>query len=385
MKRNKVFLTLKFQITVKTEEIKMKNIKLKSVLLPIALAVSPTFMAQAADAETQSQIEALQRRLAELESGDKKEQARKEDYGVTVYGSFRPALTYNDFGNGESSTDVTDFFSRIGFKGDIKVSDGVTAFYRGEWDIDVEADADFGDARLGFVGLEGSFGRVALGKQWSPHYNIVAEATDLFNNRSSPFGYDEASPFRTNQMVTYSYAKGGFKLDAGLQFNGDIENSAGGDNSQANNTAQVDSGSIGVSYSFGDFYLGASYLDQQLDVNDERDFRAVAGSWKVNKDLYVAVTYQDIERTMGTIVYDQSSLDIAASYAINDKYTFKTSYFDWDGDGQGRTFDGYNFTIEKQLNSSVRVFAEWLSRDFEGADTQESLSVGMRYDFEGLF
>ncbi|MGB1412922.1 MAG: hypothetical protein ACPG69_07000, partial [Candidatus Pseudothioglobus sp.] len=38
-----------------------------------------------------------------------------------------------------------------------------------------------------------------------------------------------------------------------------------------NNTEQVDSGSIGVSYSFGDFYLGASYLDQQLDVDDERD------------------------------------------------------------------------------------------------------------------
>jgi predicted porin len=363
----------------------MKNMKLKFALLPIALAISPTFMAQAADADTQSQIEALQKRLAELENADKKEEARKENYGITVYGSFRPALTYNDFGNGDSSTDVTDFFSRLGFKGDIKVNNDITAFYQGEWDIDVEADADFGDARLGFVGLEGSFGRVALGKQWSPHYNIVAEATDLFNNRSSPFGYDEASPFRTNQMVTYSYTNGGFKLDAGLQFNGDTENSAGGDNSEANSTEHVDSGSIGVSYSFGDFYVGASYLDQQLDDNDERDFRAVAGSWKVNKDLYVAVTYQDIERTMGAVAYDQSSLDIAASYALTENYTFKTSYFDWDGDGQGRTFDGYNFTLENQLNDSVRVFVEWLSRDFEGADTQESLSVGMRYDFEGLF
>jgi predicted porin len=369
----------------KTEEIEMKNIKLKSVLLPIALAISPTFLAHAADADTQSQIDALQRRLAELESEDKKEQARKENYGVTVYGSFRPALTYSDFGNDESSTDVTDFFSRIGFKGDIKVNESITAFYQGEWDIDVEADADFGDARLGFVGLEGDFGRVALGKQWSPHYNIVAEATDIFNNRSSPFGYDEASPFRTNQMVTYSYSNGGFKLDAGLQFNGDAENSAGGDNSQANNTEQVDSGSIGVSYSFGDFYLGASYLDQQLDVDDERDFRAVAGSWKVSKDFYVAVTYQDIERTMGTITYDQSSFDIAASYALSKNYTFKTSYFDWDGDGQGRTFDGYNLTLENQLNDSVKVFVEYLTRDIEGGEQQKHVSVGMRYDFEGLF
>lgn len=363
----------------------MKNIKLKSVLLPIALAVSSTFMVQAADAETQSQIEALQKRLVELESEGKKEKVRKEDYGVTVYGSFRPALTYSDFGNDETSTDVTDFFSRIGFKGDIKVNDSITAFYRGEWDIDVEADADFGDARLGFVGLEGSFGRVALGKQWSPHYNIVAEATDIFNNRSSPFGYDEASPFRANQMVTYSYASGGFKLDAGVQFNGNVENSAGGDNSQANDTDHVDSGSIGVSYSFGDFYVGASYLDQQLSDTEERDFRAVAGSWKINDSIYVAVTYQDIERSTDAVVYDQSSFDVAASFALNKNYTFKTSYFDWDGDGQGRTFDGYNLTLENQLNDSVRVFVEWLSRDIEGGEQQKHLSVGMRYDFEGLF
>lgn len=364
----------------------MKNFKIKTSLISLAI-ILPTFASYAETSEEvlQKQLAEITVRLAELENGDKKEQARKEDYGVTVYGSFRPALTYNDFGNGESSTDVTDFFSRIGFKGDIKVNDNLTAFYQGEWDIDVEADADFGDARLGFVGLEGSFGRIALGKQWSPHYNIVAEATDLFNNRSSPFGYDEASPFRTNQMVTYSYTRGGFKLDAGLQFNGSTENSAGGDNSEANSTEHVDSGSIGVSYSFGDFYVGASYLDQQLDSDDERDFRAVAGSWKINDALYVAVTYQDIERSVNAVTYEQSSLDIAGSYALSNNYTFKTSYFEWDGDGKGRTFDGYNFTLEKQLNGSVRVFVEWLSRDFENDEKQEGVSIGVRYDFEGSF
>ncbi|TPH19285.1 porin [Litorilituus lipolyticus] len=371
----------------------MKNFKLKPVLLPLMLAM-PVFAANAADSgeqkkaseqDVQSQLETLQRRLADLENKDNKEAQRKENYGVTLYGSLRPALTYSDFGDGESSTDVTDFFSRVGFKGDIAVNESITAFYQGEWDIDVEADADFGDARLGFAGLRGSFGQVAIGKQWSPHYNIVAEVTDIFNNRSSPFGYDEASPFRTNQMVTYSYTKGGFKLDAGLQFNGSAENSAGGDNSQANDVDHVDSGSIGVGYSFGDFYVGASYLDQELGGLEERDFRSIAGSWKVNETIYLAATYQDIERDTGAMVYNQSSFDVAASFSLPKNYTFKTSYFDWDGDGQGRTFDGYNLTLENQLNDSVRVFVEWLSRDIEDANTQNHLSVGIRYDFEGLF
>lgn len=369
----------------------MKNFKLKPVLLPLLIAM-PAFAANAADnndsqaskQDIQAQLELLQRRLADLEEKDVKEAARKEDYGVTVYGSFRPALTYSDFGD-DSSTDITDFFSRIGFKGDIAVNDSVTAFYRGEWDIDVEADADFGDARLGFVGLKGDFGQIAIGKQWTPHYNIVAEVTDIFNNRSSPFAYDEASPFRANQMVTYSYSSGGFKLDAGVQFNGSVDNSAGGDNSQANDTDHVDASSVGVSYRFSDFYLGASVLSQELGNGAERDYTSFAGSWQISPALYVAATYQDIERDEGVMVYDQTSLDISASYAINENYTFKTAYFDWDGDGQGRTFDGYNFTIENQLNDSVRVFVEWLSRDVEGVDTQNHLSVGMRYDFESSF
>lgn len=368
------------------DEETMKSTNRKFVLVPLLAALLPAYASAAESKEDiQKQLDQLQSRLAELEQADKKEETRKEDYGVTVYGSLRPALTYSDFGADRSSTDITDFFSRIGFKGDIDVGNGITAFYRGEWDIDVEADADFGDARLGYVGLEGAFGRVAIGKQWSPHYNIVAEVTDLFNNRSSPFAYDEASPFRTNQMVTYSYSKGGFKLDAGVQFNGNTEYSAGGDNSEADLNDHVDSGSIGVGYDFGDVYIGVSHLDQQLDTDDERKFNAVAASWKVSERVYVAVTYQDISRDKGLESYDQSSLDIGASFAINERYTFKTSYFDWDGDGLGRTFDGYNLTIENQLNSDVKVFAEWLSRDIEGGETQNHLSVGMRYDFEGTF
>lgn len=363
----------------------MKNITSKHVLLPLVMAMFPIFSTHAASKEDiQKQLDALQSRLAELEQADQK-QAQDKGHDITVYGSFRPALTYSDFGNDQSSTDITDFFSRIGFKGDIGVGNGLTAFYHGEWDVDVEADADFGDARLGYVGIKGDFGRVAIGKQWSPHYNIVAEVTDLFNNRSSPFGYDEASPFRTNQMVTYQYSKGGFKLDAGLQFNGNTDYSAGGDNSQADRNDHVDSGSIGVGYSFGDFYVGASYLDQQLDVSDERKFRSVAASWKISESVYVAMTYQDIERNMTNLVYDQSSLDVGASFALSNNFTFKTSYFDWDGDGLGRTFDGYNLTLENQLNDSVRVFVEWLTRDIEGGEKQNHLSVGMRYDFAGTF
>ena len=348
---------------------------------------------------------------------------KDKEYGVTVYGSLRPALTHSDFGK-SSSTDVTDFLSRVGVKGEVVVSDSLTAFYRGEWDVDIEDDADFGDARLGYVGIKGRAGQIAIGKQWNPHFNIVAEVTDIFNHRSSPFGYDEASPFRTPQMLTYSYSQGGFRLDSGIQFDGDPEESAGGGNSTASEPDHIDSASLGIGYGMGDFYAGISYLDQQGGSDYERSFLGLAASWNVTDDFYLAVTYQDIdadnvgedvERTdadgnvvmeytshshdesdINTIIpeggkpvydtvysdYDQSSFDLAASLALGGGYKLKAAYFDWDGDGNGRSFDGYNLTIENQISDSVRIFAEWLRRDIERGEEQDHLSIGLRYDFE---
>ena len=116
--------------------------------------------------------------------------AKHKKYGVTVYGSLRPSLTYSDIGD-DTKTDVTDFLSRVGVKGHVAISDSLSAFYRGEWETEIEDNGDFGKARLAYVGLKGGLGQIAIGKQWDPHFNIVAEVTDIFNHSSSPFGYDE--------------------------------------------------------------------------------------------------------------------------------------------------------------------------------------------------
>ncbi len=381
----------------------------------------------------QQQLEALREQVDQLKematmADSKADQAmastlkEEKKYGITLYGSIRPALTNADFGD-SSSTDITDFLSRVGVKGDVAVRDGLTAFYRGEWDTDLEANGDLGDARLGYVGLKGSLGQIAIGKQWDPHFNIVAEVVDIFNHRSSPFGYDEVSPFRSNQILTYSFSSGGFKLDSGIRFDGDPENGAGGNNSSATEPNHIDAASVGIGYSTGDFYAGVSYLDQQGGDDYERSFTGVAASWNVTDNLYVAATYQDIEadnvgdkvqRTdvngdvvmeldtsshshdgNGNVVhgmkpvydtvyndYDQSSFDLAASLSMGGGYKLKAAYFDWDGDGDGRSFDGYNLTLENQMSDTVRIFAEWLRRDIEHGEEHDFLSIGLRYDFE---
>ena len=305
--------------------------------------------------------------------------AKHKKYGVTVYGSLRPSLTYSDIGD-DTKTDVTDFLSRVGVKGHVAISDSLSAFYRGEWETEIEDNGDFGKARLAYVGLKGGLGQIAIGKQWDPHYNIVAEVTDIFNHSSSPFGYDEASPFRTNQLVTYSVSLGGLNLQSGFRFDG------------SEKPDDADAGSIGVGYRMGPLYAGVSYLEQHGADDQERSFTGLAASMDVSENLYLAITYQDIEDDnvavedadghTDIVDYDQSSVDLAAAMALGGGYKLKTSYFDWDGDGDGRSFDGYNLTIENQLNDKVRVFAEYLQRDIEGGEEEDYVSLGLRYDFE---
>ncbi|MXY14896.1 MAG: porin [Proteobacteria bacterium] len=351
--------------------------------------------------EQQRQLEALQKQVEHLKevatAADSHAQhavaeATKKQ-GVVVYGSLRPSLTYSDFGD-DTTYDVTDFLSRVGVKGHVDISEGLTAFYRGEWDADIEANGDFGDARLAYVGVTTGLGQIAIGKQWDPHFNIVAEVTDIFNHRSSPFAYDEISPFRTNQLVTYSASMGGLNLQAGARFDGTPDNSAGGAEDNSTEPDDADAGSVGIGYRMGPLYAGVSYLEVHHAEDREQTFLGLAASMDVSENLYLAVTYQDIEdddRMLddGHVVdLDQSSLDIAAAMALGGGYKLKASYFDWDGDedehehAPGRSFDGYNLTLENQVNKNLRVYAEWLQRDIDDVDEHDHISVGFRYDFE---
>ena len=111
---------------------------------------------------------------------------KDNDVDISLYGRFWPRLTFRD--GSQSSTDITDALSRVGIAAKSEVTDSVTALLTGEWDVDIEANGDFGDARQAFAGLQSTdYGLVAIGKQWDPHYNVVAQVTDVYYHRSSPF------------------------------------------------------------------------------------------------------------------------------------------------------------------------------------------------------
>ena len=305
-------------------------------------------------------------------------EAMVKDTDVSIYGRFWPRVTYNSVDGGDSSTDITDALSRVGIKANTQITETLSAVLHGEWDVDIEDNGNFGDARLAYVGLGSeSLGMVAIGKQWDPYYNLVAEVTDIYYHRASPFGYDQEGPFRSTNLVTYANSIGGLKINAGMQVDGVSGSKDGGEHSD-----NVDAASVGASLRSGPFYIGVSYLRQNMDDDGiERDSFGVGGSLNVMENLYLAVTYQYI-----TDNHDDGrelnpfTLDVAASYSFGGVKAL-AGYFMSDKD-DGDELMGYNVTLIKEVHPALDVFAEWVLTDKDQGDDVNTFSLGFRYDFD---
>ena len=302
---------------------------------------------------------------------------------VSLYGRLWPKVTYASPSDGDASTDITDAISRLGVAANYQLTDTLTAVALVEARVNLNRNGDgrkpdqgdyFLTENLGYVGLESShLGLFAIGTQWNPYYNIVAAVTDVYYHSSSPFGYDNKGPFREEQIVRYALSFSGVSLDLGVQFKG-----------QAEGDEDFDKVYAGVGYSYGPVYVGLGYLGQDMGT-DRREYAGLGASLSVTDDLYLAVTYQAIEYDLGP---DADSLDVAATYAFGSGYTLIGGFFTYDADTETSDQDhaGYNLTLVKALTGNVKVFAEWLRKDFQDDsdrrdETDDQFSLGIRIDF----
>ena len=305
----------------------------------------------------------------------------ESDTSVSLYGRLWPKITYVAPSEGDESTDITDAISRLGVAANYKLTDTLTAVALVEARVNLNRNGDgrkphegdyFLTENLGYVGLESSdLGLFAIGTQWNPYYNIVAGVTDVYYHSSSPFGYDNVSPFREEKLVRYALSFSGVSLDLGAQLKG-----------QGAGDEDYDKVYAGVGYSYGPVYVGVAYLGDASGM-EQVDYVGLGASLSLIDNLYLAITYQTLDYEMAA---DGESLDLAATYSFGSGYTLIGGIFTYDADVDTSDLHhmGHNLTLVKALNSNVKVFAEWLRHDFdEGSDgeTVDQLSLGIRIDF----
>lgn len=350
----------------------MKQFKLKSAVLMLSIA-APIFAVQANNNtettdELRTELQQIQQRLATLEAQDEVAEG-PSDTQFNFYGSLRPTfgLTHS---NSDDVWDVGDANSRIGFAAEHQLGNGLTGFAKGEFKVDIKDDGDFGDARKAYVGLEGFFGRVAIGKQ-AVTQEIISDPVDIFNRSGTPLAYDSASPFRLNNLVTYRKQFGDVLFSADAQFDGN----KGSGGSDFVNT--------GILYKSDLIYLALAYYNRELeDGTDENTVGATLA--KSFGSLYIATAYQNIEKDS----VDGSTLDIVASYPINEIYKIKVGvsrYDDGGNDISSSNYNAYNTTLEWHKTSEFSTFIEYQKTDFEYRETNDQIIVGMRYNFDYKF
>ncbi len=359
---------------------------IKLALLPLAIGASFAQAADVSKAELKQQLDQIQQRLAELEKEPQTTAAPKAKeesrHTLNFYGTLRPTFGVNSTDDG-SNWDVGDALSRIGIATEHKLNNGLTAFAKGEFKVNIQANGDFGEARKAYVGVKGDFGRVAIGKQASTQYNMIADPVDIFNRASTPLAYDHASPFRVNNLVTYRKSFGDFDFSVDGQFDGSDGDSG------------ADLFNSGLQYSANGLRAAVAYYsrDAALGAEDSAIGFSVSKSFG---DLYLAASYQDREITdfvevseAGASIYDASgsTLDLVAAYKINSTYKakFGVSVFE---DGKSgfvsNDFNAYNATIEYHTSPDFYMFAEVQQNDFEFEHNPDStqFNVGFRYNFD---
>lgn len=136
---------------------------------------------------------------------------------VTLFGAVDLALAYEK-NSGKSAARLDNGWSsgsRVGFKGEDDIGNGLSVTYHLEMGLSADTGA-LGNAGLGFgrqstIGLKGAFGAILAGRQYLPMW-LNAPKFDPFGDMlggdsANLFNYSDA---RVNNSISYGYEKNGF-------------------------------------------------------------------------------------------------------------------------------------------------------------------------------
>ena len=274
-----------------------------------------------------------------------------------LYGKVNVSLVNSDSGS-EDTWKLNSNASRIGLKGSTQVSEGLTVFYKTEFQVDVDGDGDVFKQRNIYAGVKGSFGSLLAGKNDTPT-KLAQKKIDLFNDLEGDIKKTFAGENRMSNIVAYTTPKYGnfsatYAVMPGEEDGGSLS----------------DATSYSVNYSKGDLYVAVAG-----DSNVKgADLVRVISQYKVDA-WQLGLMYQDNDTT------DESGYFASAAYKI-DNITYKAQYGsnenDTDGSDKTTLSLGADFKLAKNTKSFV-FFTDNESSD--EASSTKTFGLGLEHKF----
>lgn len=280
---------------------------------------------------------------------------------VTIYGLLDVNLASERAGGlKRNAMDVSELNgSRLGFRGTEDLGNGLKAIYTLETGIATDVGGFGGDAfqRQTFLGLEGSFGRVTVGRQYSPAFVALDpfEATGSSDRSAGMLHRKTGSvargyQVRFNNMIKYrSPDMAGFSVDAGYW--------TGAENVSTDSDVRRAGRGYGLTgmYKNGPF-SGAlttqSYLSN--DTGGRATTHGIAGAYDFGVVKLYALYSQDKERgSQGS--GKARSYSLGAEIPVSAVGTVAVSYGNRNESGEANTEDASGASIYYMHNLSKRT------------------------------
>jgi len=313
--------------------------------------------------------------------------------------------------------------SAFGIKGSEDLGNGLSAFFKLEFQVDPTQRAKNITDRDQFIGLKMKrFGKLSFGTM-STAYKAPGKKIDAFyrtNLQSRNIGLQsnlhsgagEQGQGRGENMVRYDSPKfSGFGVLATYQFDNDKQDTgspACPPGATASSCDDDDPYSIGITYKGGNFFAAASYISTQQS-NDAEAAQFLArytwndlefhGIYELDKGLITAQRSNGIGSTAGG--RNGSAQDDGANiYSIGATYTIGNNVIgaDWGqgGDSNGKDginqnnapgsddleeYDVWRIAAWHKFSKRTGVFAGYANTDYDKKGEDEIISLGMRHKF----
>ncbi|MFZ1387420.1 MAG: porin [Thiolinea sp.] len=285
--------------------------------------------------------------------------AQAED-GTSFYGSVRIGINNTDNGV-TSTTQFQNWYSRMGFKAETEVADGLKGFGHYEFSVDTDS-ADNANGALGtrkaYVGLKGGFGRVRIGQDYHTFYNTVIAPMDIaWDAGGMGSSFLGTYTGRTGEALTYDTTVGQVGLGATMYQGDDTYN---------------DGYEIGASFDAGPVKVGVGYKDADFSgtAADSSKAYGVALGGKMGPAEY-GFAYTDRDNT-------GNSIDLHLGYA-----GAYLAYGQADLDaGAKPTSIAVGYTLPIGKKTSAWFEAQQTDNDLGANDSEVTkLKAALKYDF----
>ena len=270
---------------------------------------------------------------------------------VIIYGVADAAIAKEDTGApGGSRTVVASgnqSTSRFGFRGTEDLGNGLKAAFNLE--AGVALDTGMGDSSLfgrrAVVGLQGSFGTVMIGREYTPIAD-VANASDIngqgfYGTNLNSFAAGRLTRRISNSVNYRSAPASGFKF--GLSY-GLGEAVAG---------PSLDLMGASLEYANGPVYLGAGYHTiERLASGDDKEYILGAG-FKINEAIELRANYMVANPVGGNNEYKQVNAGASYTFGANKIFgNFQQSKLENGAKGNGYSL-AYSYSLSKRTNIYV--------------------------------